>query len=109
MRLVLMSLAAVVLITAPALANDPAKPDEPRKVCRMQPAPTGSHRPGKRICRTEAEWNDALQNAGLPTLLTMGIVSANEGHDDDQAQFDGAQMPAARAQDAQGSEGTGRS
>ena len=56
MRLVLMSLAAVVLLTAPALANDPAKPDEPRKICRMQPAPTGSHRPGKRICRTEAEW-----------------------------------------------------
>jgi len=29
--------------------------------------------------RTKFEWNDALQDAGLPTLLTRGIVLANEG------------------------------
>ena len=56
MRLVFVSLGAAFLLAAPAMADDaPANP-EPRKICRQQPAPTGSNRPGKRICHTAAEW-----------------------------------------------------
>ena len=56
MRLSFIAIGAAVLLAAPAFADDSPKPDEPRKICRLQAAPTGSHRPGKRICHTAAEW-----------------------------------------------------
>ena len=56
MRLVFVSLGAAFLLAAPAMADDAAVTKEPRKICRQQPAPTGSNRPGKRICHTAAEW-----------------------------------------------------
>lgn len=56
-------LAAALLLTAPtlALAEDapqPAPSEAPKvkKICRVSPAPTGSNRPGKRVCRTADEW-----------------------------------------------------
>ena len=73
MRSVLMSLAVAALLAAPALADESAKPDEPRKICRLQPAPTGSHRPGKRVCRTEAEWkarDSVLESYAQPDART---------------------------------------
>ena len=55
-----------------APAEQPAKP--PRKICRSEPSATGSNRPGKRICRTAAEWKmidrgeaDLDMSGGTPT------------------------------------------
>ena len=56
MRPILLSVAALTMIAAPALADDGAQPKPERKVCRTQQAATGSHRPGKRVCLTAAEW-----------------------------------------------------
>ncbi len=56
MRPILISLGAAILLAAPALAEDQPKPAEPRKICRTSQPPTGSHRPGKKVCKTEAEW-----------------------------------------------------
>ncbi|MFM5917788.1 MAG: hypothetical protein ACKOOL_09695 [Novosphingobium sp.] len=56
MRSVFFTLSVLALVSAPALADDPGQPKEERKICRRMEAPTGSNRPGKRICHTEAEW-----------------------------------------------------
>ena len=73
MRLILLACALVLSLPALALpslalASEAPKSDEeakkPRKLCRETPARTGSHRPGKRICRTAEEWK-ALDQADL--------------------------------------------
>ena len=56
MRRVLVTLFAASLLTAPALAEDSGAPKKERPICRKSQAATGSHRPGKRICLTAAEW-----------------------------------------------------
>ena len=58
MRQIPLSLFVAAVFAVPALADNTAKPDEPRKICRNSQPPTGSHRPGKRICKTEAEWKE---------------------------------------------------
>lgn len=50
-----------------ALADDApqAKPVETpkvKKICRPQPAPTGSNRPSVRICKTADEWREIDRN-----------------------------------------------
>lgn len=73
MRPILFSFSIIVLLSAPALANDPAQPKEERKICRTQQAPTGSHRPGKRICHTETEWkaiDSGVDNYAQPDQRT---------------------------------------
>ena len=61
MRPVLISLCAATLLASPVLASpvladDSAAPKKERPICRKAQAATGSHRPGKRICLTAAEW-----------------------------------------------------
>lgn len=63
MRPVLLTLFAATMLAAPALADDSAAPKEERKICRQAPPPTGSLRPGKRSCRTAAEWK--ARDAGV--------------------------------------------
>ncbi len=63
MRPISLLLAATMLTAAPVMADDPAKPDKPRTICRTQPSATGSHRPGKRICLTAAAWK--ARDAGV--------------------------------------------
>ena len=63
MRPVLFALLAATALAAPALADDSAAPKEERKICRTAQAPTGSHRPGKRVCLTAAEWR--ARDAGV--------------------------------------------
>ena len=63
MRPVLFTLLAATMVAAPALANDTAAPKEEHKICRQAPSPTGSLRPGKRTCRTAAEWK--ARDAGV--------------------------------------------
>lgn len=62
MRLMIYAAAALVL-TMPVLAaaDDAAapaavQPVKEKKLCRFTPPPTGSNRPGKRRCRTAAQW-----------------------------------------------------
>lgn len=59
----LLALAAALSLTLPTAviaeeatppAEQPAKKE--RKICREEAPRTGSNRPGKRICRTAAEW-----------------------------------------------------
>jgi len=56
MRPILFSLSALTMLATPALADDTAQPKPERKICRTQDSPTGSHRPGKRVCLTAGEW-----------------------------------------------------
>ncbi len=56
MRLVLISLFAATMLASPTLAEDSAAPKKERPICRTSQSATGSHRPGKRICLTAAEW-----------------------------------------------------
>ena len=63
MRPVLFTLIAATMLAAPALADEPTAPKEERKICRQAPSPTGSLRPGKRSCRTAAEWK--ARDAGV--------------------------------------------
>jgi hypothetical protein len=58
MRLILLALSLALTVPAPALAEDAPKAEKVRKVCRETPARTGSHRPGKRVCKTVAEWKE---------------------------------------------------
>jgi hypothetical protein len=81
MRPAFVSLSMLVMISVPALANDPAQPKEERKICRTQQAPTGSHRPGKRICHTEAEWkvlDSGVDNYAQPDQRTP-VSSGSSG------------------------------
>ena len=64
MRLSLLPLALALIVPAAALAEDAPKPAKVKKFCRETPARTGSHRPGKRVCRTAEEWK-ALDQADL--------------------------------------------
>ncbi|MGB7655769.1 MAG: hypothetical protein WBL74_09840 [Novosphingobium sp.] len=55
--------AAALALTVPSLAmaddaaSSPANlPVKEKKFCRYTPPPTGSNRPGKRRCRTAAQW-----------------------------------------------------
>ena len=70
MRLILLASALVLslpALTLPslAMADEAPKTEEaakkPRKFCRETPARTGSHRPGKRVCRTAEEWKELDQ------------------------------------------------
>ena len=63
MRPVFISLFAAAMLSAPALANDSGAPKKERTICRTSLAPTGSHRPGKRVCLTAAEWR--ARDAGV--------------------------------------------
>lgn len=56
MMFVIAALALASFETVPAQAQPiPAEPE--RKICRTEPAPTGSRMSrGKRVCRTAAEW-----------------------------------------------------
>ena len=63
MRPVLFTLIAATMLASPALADNSAAPKEERKICRQAPSPTGSLRPGKRACRTAAEWK--ARDAGV--------------------------------------------
>jgi len=56
MRLIAFAILATVLFAAPAGADNAPKLDAPRKICRTSPTETGSHRPGKRFCKTADEW-----------------------------------------------------
>jgi hypothetical protein len=61
MRLTIIVAALALSLPALALADDAAptaveKPAKVKKLCRFTPPPTGSNRPGKRRCRTAAEW-----------------------------------------------------
>lgn len=56
MRIALILAAAALAVPTLALAEETPKPAEPKKICRTMPPPTGSHRPGKKLCRTAAEW-----------------------------------------------------
>ncbi|MCZ8323874.1 MAG: hypothetical protein O9283_01265 [Sphingomonadaceae bacterium] len=55
-------LIALAFGTAPAavLASEPApaatEAAKPKKICRLLPARTGSHRPQGRVCKTAEEW-----------------------------------------------------
>ena len=55
-------LIALAIGTAPAavLATEPApaatEAAKPKKICRLLPARTGSHRPQGRVCKTAEEW-----------------------------------------------------
>lgn len=40
-----------------------APPDPKAKVCKKQPPPTGSHIGERRICKTQAEWDQASRDA----------------------------------------------
>ena len=54
--------AVLALIATPVLADNAApaptatQPAKPKLVCRPLPAPTGSHRPQGRVCKTAEEW-----------------------------------------------------
>jgi hypothetical protein len=61
MRLFLLTLSLCLTAPAAAYAEDAAQPEKVRKICRETPARTGSNRPGKRICRTAAEWKELDQ------------------------------------------------
>lgn len=79
MRLILIASAFALAAPAFATAEDATAPaekpaKEPRKICRSEPSATGSNRPGKRICRTAAEWKmidrgeaDIDMSGGTPT------------------------------------------
>ena len=56
MRPVLIILFAATVLASPALAGDSSAPKKERTICRTSQSATGSHRPGKRICLTAAEW-----------------------------------------------------
>ena len=62
MHLMIFAAAAVALtVPAVALADDAApiaaaQPVKEKRICRFTPPPTGSNRPGKRRCRTAAQW-----------------------------------------------------
>ena len=62
MRLVIFAAAALALtVPAVAWAEDAApaaaaQPVKEKRICRFTPPPTGSNRPGKRRCRTVAQW-----------------------------------------------------
>ncbi len=61
MRLSFLPLALALIAPTAAFADDAPKPAKVKKICRETPARTGSHRPGKRVCKTEAEWKERDQ------------------------------------------------
>jgi hypothetical protein len=61
-------------VAQPATAQAPAQPAKPqkeRKICKVDPARTGSHM-SKRKCLTQAEWDDLDQGKNAGDLKTMG-------------------------------------
>ena len=51
---------AALIAPAPALAG--TQKERERRICKREKAETGSHVRAKRICLTEAEWKQALDN-----------------------------------------------
>ncbi|TMM49816.1 hypothetical protein [Qipengyuania marisflavi] len=54
-------------MTQPAVAQDTAtsaeQPAKEKKVCKTQPPAVGSRLGARRVCRTQAEWDEQQQNA----------------------------------------------
>ena len=58
--------AAMMSLAMPAQAGEPtanssaasAKPAKPKKFCREDPARTGSHMGGGRVCKTAEQWRE---------------------------------------------------
>ncbi|MGK6319214.1 hypothetical protein [Sphingomonas sp. DT-204] len=78
----LLALAAFVSVPLIAQAQDPKpateKKDDPdRKICRREPAPTGSIMGGKRVCHTRAEWNaiDTANRANIERMQDLRTMS----------------------------------
>ncbi len=70
---VVMSLAMPAIADQPAAtgATAPAKVAKPKKICREDPARTGSHMGGGRICKTAEQWRE-LDQADADTSTVMG-------------------------------------
>lgn len=82
MRLSLLTLALALTAPSAVFAEDAPKPVKVRKVCRETPARTGSHRPGKRVCKTEAEWKEFDQaDADFNPAVTGKPVSSQNTSD----------------------------
>ena len=73
MRPVLIPLFAATMLASPALAGDSSAPKKERTICRTTQSATGSHRPGKRVCLTAAEWkarDTGVENYAQPDQRT---------------------------------------
>ena len=67
--------AALLLVsspgTQPATSTQAAKPAKEPKICKIDPARTGSHMQ-KRLCLTASEWEMKNQSKNAGDLKTMG-------------------------------------
>ncbi|HEX4846526.1 MAG TPA: hypothetical protein VFV30_00155 [Novosphingobium sp.] len=88
MRLLLIAGAAALAMPTLAVAEEApkteeaAKPAKVRKLCRETQPRTGSHRPGKRVCRTAEEWKAFDQaEAGYDGQTTTRSTGVTESKD----------------------------
>lgn len=86
MRLLLIASAFALAAPSLAMAEEAAKPaepaKEPRKICRSAPAATGSNRPGKRTCRTAAEWK-MIDRGEANIDMSGGTPTRSQGNTED--------------------------
>jgi hypothetical protein len=87
MRRILVAAAAVVLVPGVTWAKEAPNPapspvPKVKKICRYNPPPTGSNRPGKRVCKTAEEW---AQTDGVTVdydRMSTGTPIRSQGIDD---------------------------
>ena len=82
MRPVMITLLAATMLASPALAGDSSAPKKERTICRTLQSATGSHRPGKRVCLTAAEWkarDTGVENYAQPDQRTPISSGSSSG------------------------------
>lgn len=88
MYLKLLAAAAALTLPGLAIADEPAATAttapaaKEKKLCRYTPPPTGSNRPGKRKCRTAAEWKEIDRETGMVEAGTSGAPARSQPETD---------------------------
>lgn len=67
---------------SPQTADNKPLPATQERVCRKQPAPTGSRLGAQQICYTKAQWNEMQQTAkqGIEDIQTRAGQFSPAGH-----------------------------
>ncbi|MGE7206147.1 hypothetical protein ACQKJZ_10765 [Sphingomonas sp. NPDC019816] len=72
-------LTTLLLLALAGQQTDPAPvPVKEKKICRMQET-TGSRLGGKRICKTQAEWDEIAANARNDVETATGRLNTASG------------------------------